>query len=62
MLGSRHKEIVFSGTVVQKPIVMRFDRSIALTGCVLESFQIENLDASPTVADEAGLLESIRND
>jgi hypothetical protein len=38
---------------------MRFDRAIALTGCVLETFQVEDLDVSSAITDETGLLESI---
>jgi len=62
MTGSRHSELFFSSNVVQKPIVMRFDRSITLTGCVLETFQVEDLDASPAVADESCLLEGVRHE
>lgn len=51
----------FSSSVVQKSIVMRFDRAIALTGCALETFQVEDLDVSSAVTDETGLLESIRD-
>jgi hypothetical protein len=41
---------------------MRLDGAVAFAGCVLEPTQIEDLNASPAVADESSLLEGVRDE
>jgi hypothetical protein len=47
--------------VVQQPIVVRLDGSIAFAGFPLEALQVNNLDVPPGIADETGLLEHVRH-
>jgi hypothetical protein len=43
--------------VVQQPVVLRLDRPVSLAGCVLNPFQIQNLNVSTLVANKTGLLK-----
>jgi hypothetical protein len=54
-MSSGRRQLFCSG-VVQKLIVMRFHRSVALAGQTLEALEVNDLDVSAVVTDETGPL------
>src|SRR5437868_6437805 len=51
-------EGLFHIAAEQRPVV-RVDGSIALAGCVPQTLQIDDLDASPRVLDKSRLLQRV---
>jgi hypothetical protein len=55
-LACRRDQCSRQATRTKQPFVLGLDRCIAFAGSVAEALQIGDLDVSPTVADEIGLL------
>src|SRR5450755_2104315 len=55
-LARRRDQCSRQATRTKQPFVLGLDRCIAFAGSVAEALQIGDLDVSPAVADEIGLL------
>src|SRR5262245_50613319 len=45
---------------MKQPFVLRRDRAVAFAGCVLQPFEITNLDMAAAVMDHVGVLQRAR--
>src|SRR4051794_5532418 len=50
---------VLLGAVVQQPFASHADDRVAFAGCFAQAVDIPDLDLTPAVADETGLLKAV---